>query len=246
MYYGFQYADGRHTTTGDYEMGTLHIAGLLFAFADEGTRDDWVAESHKRDAVAADSLPSGWCSSEAICEHGDEPGCCELAECWAQPEANQELIDADAVPRIYYDIDLEMVGDGDQADLDYLVEAVAAALERRWPDADIDVRAVGNGGRIDVEPASLHNEARDIIDAAWEDENSWLDKGFEVVDRSVQLVTTTVPEGGKTLGVIRHPADDMVGALVRLPSDQLVHVAAGVVRSLPQLEAEATVRRLES
>ena len=60
--YGFEYTDGKNTTTG--EGRDLRIAGLLVAFNSAEERDEWVREGSDsyggREAVTCASLPDGW------------------------------------------------------------------------------------------------------------------------------------------------------------------------------------------
>ena len=52
-YYGFQYDDGRRTTSGtpNRVTGQLNIAGALQAFCSQADRNAWVAQSSKRISV---------------------------------------------------------------------------------------------------------------------------------------------------------------------------------------------------
>ncbi len=60
--YGFEYTDGRNTTTGSGRE--LRIAGRLIAFCSKEDRDEWVDEGCDsyggREAVTCASLPDGW------------------------------------------------------------------------------------------------------------------------------------------------------------------------------------------
>ena len=43
-----------------------------------------------------------------------------------------------------------------------------------------------------------------------------------------------LPVSAAILGLVRHPRDRALGALIRLANDIVVHGAAGVIRDIPQ------------
>jgi len=68
-----------------------------------------------------------------------------------------------------------------------------------------------------------------------------------VLDTPPGVVTAIIPEGSISLGTIRHPSDRMMGCLARYKATGVyVHVASGVVRTLPQAEAADAASRLEA
>lgn len=62
--WGFRYADGRHTTTGDGDR--VHVAGALMSFPNESTRDRWLGQGPQREPISPEALPYGWHVWQAV------------------------------------------------------------------------------------------------------------------------------------------------------------------------------------
>lgn len=72
LYYGFEYRDGRYTTTGGDYGAKIRRAGSLCAFLSAAERDAWVEEGDYRYghpirvAVTTRNLPMGWTVYDAV------------------------------------------------------------------------------------------------------------------------------------------------------------------------------------